>query len=48
MSKLIEPEDVLPTAAGFVVGIGIVVLFVLLVTSMGLPTLIDHHAIPHQ
>ncbi len=48
MSKLIEPEDVVPTAIGVVLGVCILVFFVLLVNAMGLQTVIDHSALPRQ
>ena len=48
MANLIEPEDVVPTAIGVVIGICILTFFVLLANGMGLQTVIDPSALPRQ
>ena len=48
MSKLIEPKDLFPAAAGVVIGLGILAFFVLLAQAMGLQLVIDHSALPRQ
>lgn len=43
-----NPIDVQTIAIGFVLGVGILVLFIGLGTMLGQTFLVDHAAIPHQ
>lgn len=45
---LIDPKELFPAAAGFVVGLCILGFFIALALGLGLTTLVDHHNIPHQ
>lgn len=45
---LIDPKELVPAYAGFAVGIGIIVFFVLLATALGLTLFVDRSDIPMQ
>jgi hypothetical protein len=44
----LDPKQLMTLAAGFGIGVLIMVFFVLLATGLHLPLYVDHGAIPHQ
>ncbi|HEX5050708.1 MAG TPA: hypothetical protein VFZ65_02950 [Planctomycetota bacterium] len=46
--KFPDPKELLPMAFGFAIGLAIIGFFVVLALTLGLPTLVQHSAIPHQ
>ena len=46
--KLIDPKEMGPVAAGFVLGIALIGFFVLMAKGMGLTLLVNHANIPYQ
>jgi hypothetical protein len=45
---LIDPKELVPAGVGFFLGLGILVFFYLLATSLGMPTFAEVHALPRQ
>lgn len=48
MSLPIDPKELVPAAAGFVLGLGILTFFVGLAKVLSLTLLVNHGNIPHQ
>lgn len=45
---LIDPKELVPAGVGFFLGLGLLVFFYLLATTLGMPTFAEVHALPRQ
>lgn len=45
---LLDPKELVPAGIGFFLGLGILVFFYLLTTTLGMPTFAELYALPRQ